>query len=148
MTETMQAVCGKCGAANRIPLEKMQPGRAPVCGRCKAPLPVGAVPMVVTDGTFSEQVERSALPVLVDFWAPWCGPCRILSPVVEELAAEFAGRIRVAKINVDDNPTTASRFDIRGIPALVLFRAGREAGRQVGAQPKTELRRWIEHAIA
>jgi thioredoxin 2 len=148
MTETVQVACGNCGATNRVPLEKMQAGRAPVCGRCKAPLPLGATPAIVTDGTFGEQVERSPVPVLVDFWAPWCGPCRILGPVVEELAAEFAGRIRVAKMNVDDNPATASRFDIRGIPALILFRGGKEASRQVGAQPKSELRRWIERAIA
>lgn len=148
MAETIQISCSSCGAANRIPLDKLQPGRAPVCGRCKTPLPADAAPAIVTDGTFSEQVERSPLPVLVDFWAPWCGPCRILSPVVEQLAVEFAGRIRVAKMNVDDNPVTASRFDVRGIPALVLFRGGKEAGRQVGAQPKSELKRWLEHAVA
>jgi thioredoxin 2 len=148
MTQTIQLSCSNCGATNRVPLDKLQPGRAPVCGRCKTPLPPDSAPAVVTDGTFSEQVERSPLPVLVDFWAPWCGPCRILSPVVEELAAEFAGRLRVAKMNVDDNPATASRFDVRGIPALILFRGGKEAGRQVGAQPKSELKRWLERAVA
>jgi thioredoxin 2 len=148
MTETMQIACSNCGATNRVPLEKLQPGRAPVCGRCKTPLQAGATPTVVTDGTFSDQVERSGVPVLVDFWAPWCGPCRTLGPVVDELATEFAGRMRVAKMNVDDNPATASRFDIRSIPALVLFRGGKEAGRQVGAQAKSQLRRWIEQAIA
>jgi thioredoxin 2 len=148
MAETIQISCTNCGAVNRVPLDKIQPSRAPICGRCKTALPAGASPVIVTDGTFSEQVEHSPVPVLVDFWAPWCGPCRILSPVVEQLAGEFAGRIRVAKMNVDDNPATASRFDVRGIPALLLFRGGREAGRQVGAQPKSELKRWLERAIA
>jgi thioredoxin 2 len=148
MAETIQISCSNCGAANRVPLDKLQPGRVPVCGRCKTPLPAGAEPAIVTDATFFEQVERSPLPVLVDFWAPWCGPCRILSPVVEQLAVEFAGRIRIAKMNVDDSPATASRFDVRGIPALILFRGGKEAGRQVGAQPKSELKRWIERAVA
>ena len=131
-----------------MPAEKLQPGRAPVCGRCKAPLPIDAGPTTVTDATFAEQVERSPLPVLVDFWAPWCGPCRMISPAVEELAAEFAGRMRVAKMNVDDNPVSASRFDIRSIPALILFHGGREAGRIVGAQPKSEIRNWIARTIA
>jgi thioredoxin 2 len=147
-TEILEIQCGNCGATNRVPVDKIQPGRAPVCGRCKTPLPVGASASIITDANFAEQVERSTLPVVVDFWAPWCGPCRFLSPIVEELAVELAGRIRVGKMNVDDNPATASRFDIRGIPALILFQGGREAGRMVGAQPKAELRRWIEHNIA
>ncbi len=148
MTEALQIACPHCGATNRVPTEKLKPGRAPVCGRCKTPLQPDAAPANVTDATFAELVERSSLPVLVDFWAPWCGPCRMVGPIVEELAKEFAGRLRVAKMNVDDNPATSSRFDIQSIPALILFRGGTEAARTVGAQSKPYLRQWIESAVA
>lgn len=144
----MEIVCGSCGATNRLAMEKLQPGRTPVCGRCHTALQVADEPLNVTDRTFAEEVENSPAPVLVDFWAPWCGPCRMVSPVVERLAGEFAGRIRVAKMNVDENPRTSERFAIRSIPALLLFRGGREAARTVGAQSPADLRRWIERTIA
>jgi len=103
---------------------------------------------VVTDATFSAIVESSPLPVLLDLWAPWCGPCRMVSPVIDALAVELAGRVRVAKMNVDDNPATAARFKISGIPALLVLKEGRETGRIVGAQPKAEILRRLEQAIA
>ena len=100
--------CPSCGATNRVPREKMDGRHEPICGRCKTPLLSKARPVSVTDATFSEQVERSPLPVLVDMWAPWCGPCRMIAPVLEEVASEMAGQVRVAKLNVDENPVTAS----------------------------------------
>jgi thioredoxin len=122
--------------------------RRPVCGRCKTALAVDAGPVTVTDATFSAEVERSPVPVLVDAWAPWCGPCRMIAPIVDQLAAEMAGRARVAKLNVDDNPATAARFGLRSIPTLLLLRDGREIDRIVGVQPKHEIARRLERVIA
>lgn len=139
--------CGACGAMNRVPLDRVQAGREPVCGRCKSPLSLRPRPLTVTDASFAEQVERSPLPVLLDVWAPWCGPCRMVAPVVEELAGELAGRLRVAQLNVDENPITASRFRIQSIPALLLFQNGREIDRIVGAQPKGEILRRIQRVL-
>lgn len=104
-------------------------------------------PITVTDSSFSAEVERSQSPILVDMWAPWCGPCRVLAPVIEQLAAEMAGRVRVAKLNVDENPVTAERFNVRGIPALLVFKAGREVDRMVGVQSKAEIVRRVERVI-
>ena len=103
------------------------------------PLAADPGPLTVTDATFSAEVERSPLPVLVDMWAPWCGPCRMIAPSLDELATEMAGRVRFAKLNVDENPTTASRFNVRSIPALLVFVGGREVDRIVGVQPKSEI---------
>jgi len=88
------------------------------------------------------------LPVLVDAWAAWCGPCRMIAPIIDELAAEMAGRVRVVKLNVDENPATAARFDLRSIPTLLVFKAGREVDRIVGVQPKSEISRRLEPLIA
>jgi len=148
ISEPLLIHCPVCGAMNRLPQEKLQQGLEPVCGRCKNPLPVDTSPITVTDATFADQVERSPVPILVDMWAPWCGPCRVISPIVEQLAAEMAGRVRVAKLNVDENPVTAGRFNIRGIPSLLLLKGGKEIERIVGVQPKAEIVRRVERAIA
>jgi thioredoxin 2 len=140
--------CVHCGASNRISAEKSQAGLRPICGRCKTPLTSRPALVEIGDKNFADEVERSPLPVMVDMWAPWCGPCRMVAPVVEELAAEFAGRLRVAKLNVDQNPVTASRFAIQSIPALLIFKGGREVDRLIGAQSKSEILRHVERAIA
>ena len=102
----------------------------------------------VSDQSFDQEVLKSTTPVLIDFWAPWCGPCKAISPVVEELAGEYTGRLKVVKMNVDDNPQTPSRYGVRGIPNLILFKGGQVADQIVGAVPKGHLVRAIDQAIA
>jgi len=146
MAEPLLIRCPECGATNRVPQEKIDQGLKPVCGRCKKGLAQAIPPLVVTDATFAADVEGAALPVLVDAWAPWCGPCRMIAPVIEQLASEMAGRVRVTKLNVDENPLTASRFGLRSIPTLLLIKDGREIDRMLGVQPKAEILRHIERA--
>jgi thioredoxin 2 len=140
--------CTACGATNRVPRAKLREGVKVVCGRCRTPLPAREGSVIVTDATFAADVEQSPLPVLLDMWAPWCGPCRIMAPVLEELAAEMPGRVRVGKLNVDENPVTAERFNVRSIPTLLVFKAGREVDRIVGVRPKSEITQRLERIIA
>jgi thioredoxin 2 len=148
MGETRLIGCPACSTTNRVPLDRIEEGSQPVCGKCKASLPVDIKPRIVTDATFSADVQRSPLPVLMDAWAPWCGPCRMIAPMIEELAKEMAGRVRVAKLNVDENPQTAARFNLRSIPTLLVLKGGQEIDRIVGVQPKQEVARRLERAIA
>jgi thioredoxin 2 len=129
-------------------LEKIGKGLRPVCGRCKTALSFENKPVTVTDANFAGLVERSPLLVLLDMWAPWCGPCVMLAPVIEELAAEMAGRVRVAKLNVDENPATAARFGVQSIPTLLLLKGGRELDRIVGVQSKAAIVQRIERVAA
>jgi thioredoxin 2 len=131
-------------------MEKVQAGLQPICARCKTPLPDAAAsdhPITVTDATFQEEVDRSPLPVLVDLWAPWCGPCRMLAPIIDNLAKELSGKLKVAKLNVDENPYTAERFDARGIPLLLFLKNGREVDRLAGLAPKAEIDRRVRQFI-
>jgi len=132
--------CPHCGQKNRV----ASGDGKPVCGKCKKPLP-----WIVDggDSDFFEVVESSKTPVLVDVWAPWCGPCRMVSPVLEKLAAEKAGELKLVKINADEAPDVSRRFDIRSIPTLMVFRSGRAVATYTGAAPATVLRPWLEAAL-
>ena len=135
--------CARCGAKNRVDERAAAEGRQPVCGRCGARLEAGGGasgdgrPFTVTDATFARDVlEVAGVPVLLDCWAPWCAPCRMIAPVLDQLAAQSGGRYRIAKLNVDENPDTAARFQTPRIPTMLIFRDGRLVDRLVGAQPK------------
>jgi len=136
MGSTSVIICPACGQKNKIDLSKTE--KKPACGKCKAPLPVGG-PVEVNDDDFEQTVTRSSIPVLVDFWAPWCGPCRMVGPIVEQLAHEFAGRVLVAKVNTDNNREIAGKYKIMGIPTLMLFKGGEVIERITGAVPKSHL---------
>jgi thioredoxin 2 len=134
--------CPRCGQRNRV-----QPASsgAPACGKCHRPLPwiIDA-----TDATFAELVERSPLPVVVDLWAPWCGPCRMVSPALERVAIDLAGTVKLAKVNVDIAPRLSQRFSVQAIPTLMVMKAGRVVDRRSGAAPATALREWIQRSLA
>ena len=133
--------CGECGAKNRVDKGAAKE-RRPVCGNCGEPLEVKegvnmSKPLTVTDGSFGRDVlQAGALPVLVDAWAEWCGPCRMIAPALDQLAAESNGRYLIAKLNVDENPLTASQFGIQSIPTLLIFKNGALVDRMVGLQSK------------
>jgi thioredoxin len=145
--------CSKCGANNRVDEIRLASSEAK-CGRCGTKLDAqagngaGSGPTVLTDSSFQQEVlNASGPPTLVDFWAPWCGPCRIVGPIVDQLAAESNGRYRIAKLNVDDNPQTASRFQISSIPTMLIFKNGAVVDRLIGAQPKQAIVDRLNQAV-
>jgi thioredoxin 2 len=133
--------CPNCGKRNRLPHAATG---VPRCAACHTPLPWLTS---ASDGDFEQVVTSSTLPVLVDLWAPWCGPCRIIAPGVEQAAQRLAGRLKAVKVNVDEAPRVAERFGVQGIPTVLLVRDGREIARQVGAVPPPALVRWTEEAL-
>jgi len=136
--------CHSCGQKNRIQLSRWTEN--PQCGKCQAVLETGK-PQAVSGKDFSQRVLESGLPVLVDFWAPWCGPCRMIAPVLEKVAKAYDGRLLVVKVNTDDNPQLSAKWKIQGIPALFFFKDGKLVTQQAGALPEPRLRQWIDSLL-
>jgi len=134
--DPVHIACAHCGATNRVPAARL--AEDPTCGRCGQALLAGE-PVELTDANFDTVVGRTELPVVVDFWAPWCGPCRMMAPAYAQAAAQLKGRALLAKVNSDDNPRTAARFGIRSIPTLVRLERGQELRRTSGALPAGQI---------
>ena len=142
MADSALITCPNCERRNRVPAAA---SGTPRCGNCHRPLP-----WIVDagDDNFAEIAERASVPVVVDLWAPWCGPCRMVSPVLADLATEFAGRVKLVKVNVDEAPRLQNRFGVQSIPTLLLMRGSEVAARQIGALPAPALRQWVDGALA
>ena len=141
MSDPLHVVCPNCDAVNRLPAARL--AEKPVCGKCGQALFAGQ-PLDLNAGNFDRHIGRSDLPVVVDFWAPWCGPCRTMAPTFARAAGELEPDVRLAKVDTESEQQLAARFNIRSIPTLAIFRNGREIARQSGAVDAATLRRWVQ----
>lgn len=142
--ESLHIVCPHCDSINRVAAARI--GDGPTCGKCKQPLFPGG-PVVLHDGNFDKQISRNDIPVVVDFWAPWCGPCKMMSPVIEELADEYAEKARICKLNTDDAHDSAIEFGISSIPTIILFKDGKVEKKWVGLTSKKSLAAAIDELL-
>jgi thioredoxin 2 len=140
---SLHIVCPQCQAVNRVPSERL--GESPECGRCHQPLFTGK-PVNLTAADFDRHMSRSDIPLLIDFWAPWCGPCRMMAPAFEQAAAQLEPNFRVAKVNTEEEQALGARYGIRSIPMLGLFLHGREIARQAGVMGTADIVRWARTA--
>jgi thioredoxin 2 len=136
--------CSQCGTVNRVPRRRLRDD--PTCGKCKGKV-FPRAPVVATDATWKREVEDSPLPVLVDFWAPWCGPCRAVAPVLEEVARARGGKLKVVKLNVDENPRVAGLYRIRSIPTMMLWRGPLLLDTRVGALGREGIDLWLDRYV-
>ncbi|MFN3751786.1 MAG: thioredoxin TrxC [Thiobacillus sp.] len=141
MSDSRHIVCPHCHAVNRVPADRL--AQAPKCGQCHQPLFSGH-PVALTAATFGKHIQRSDIPVLVDFWAPWCGPCKMMAPQFEQAARLLEPRVRLAKVDTEAEQQLGAQFAIRSIPTLALFAGGREIARQPGAMGAQEIVRWVQ----
>jgi thioredoxin 2 len=147
MTDALLLACPRCSTLNRFPRERLASGNTGKCGQCGSPLFDGH-PVALDARNFEAHAGKSDLPVLVDFWAPWCGPCKAMAPQFERAAARLEPAVRLAKVNTDDEQELAQRFGIQGIPTMILFHHGKPIARQSGAMDASTIERWARDALA
>jgi thioredoxin 2 len=141
MSDMVHVVCPHCDAVNRVPHDRL--GQGAKCGKCHAPLFTGA-PLALGEARFAQHTQRNDVPVVVDFWAPWCAPCRMMAPAFEEAARRLEPRVRLVKVNTEEAQGLAARFGIRSIPTVAIFRRGQELARTAGAMDLGRLLAWVE----